>query len=221
MADTFDVLRKRSETTRSRLERVDWCTISVEVEGLSERSSRYVALVRINGGSAADLVDGQPRSFRVTPGEHMVVARIRKRLWLPGYRQQAIVSLPLDLQPGEEVKLICGVRPEARASALKTRAAELDLFLHACVGCALALGIGWAAHPAVNRLIERAADRLSVPSFWFPFAMWLVESRFATAAWGLLIWWLLMGRFSVERRRRRAAGLKAEIVDPYFLRRLE
>lgn len=221
MADTFDLLRKRSETIRSRLDRVDWCSISVAVEAAREQSSRYVAVVRIDGGVAGDLAGGEPRSFRVTPGEHTVVVRLRKRLWLYGCRDKAMVSLPLDLQPGEQVRLICGVRPEALKAATVAHRAELDMFLHFCIGSALALAIGWAAQPAIHNFIERAADRLRIPNFWVPFALWLVGSRLATAVWGLGIWWLFMGRFSVERRRRLATSLKVEIVEPYFLRRAE
>jgi len=203
------------------MDRVDWCSISVEVEGESERPSHYVAVVRVDGGVTADLPDGEPRSFRVTPGEHTVVVRLRKRLWLRGSRQQAVVSLPLDLQPGEQVRLICGIRPEARKAASRARAAELGLFQHFCLGSALALAIGWAAHPVIHNFIERAAERLRVPNFWVPFALWLVGSRLGTALWGFVIWWLFIGRFSVARRRRLAASLKAEIIEPYFLRKVE
>ncbi len=216
MADTFDVLRKRSETIRSRLDRVDWCSISVEVKGASEPSSRYVALVRIDGGVAGELTGGEPRSFRVTPGEHTVVVRLRKRLWLRGCREKAIVSLPVDLQPGEQLKLICGVRPEARKAAGLAHRAELDLFQHFCVGSALALAVGWAAHPYMQSFIERAAERLRVPSFWVPFALWLVGSRLATAVWALLIWWAFMGRFSVERRAPAGDELEGRDCGPVF-----
>jgi hypothetical protein len=221
VADTFDALRKRSESAKTRLERLDWCSISVEMEGNSKQSSRNLAVVRIDGRVAGDVAGKEPRAFRVTPGEHTVVVRVRKQLWLHGCREQAIVALPLDLQPGEEVKLICGVRPEARKLASKVRAAELNLFLHFCFGSALAIAIGWAAYPVVNEFIERVSERLRVPSFWVPFALWLVGSRLATAAWSLVIWWVFMGRFSIERRRRLAASLRAEFVDPYFLKRIE
>jgi hypothetical protein len=33
------------------------------------------------------------------------------------------------------------------------------------------------------------------------------------------LWWLLIGRHSVERRRRLAASLNVEIVEPYFLKK--
>jgi hypothetical protein len=221
MADTFDVLRKRSETIRARLDRVEWCSISVEVEGVREKSSRYTAVVRIDGGVAGDLIGGAARSFRVEPGEHTVVVRLRKRLWLYGCPQKAIASLQLDLQPGEQVKLICGVRAKAQDAASRAHAAELDLFQNFCIGSALALAIGWAAYPVARNLIGLATVRLRIPSFWVPFALWIVGSRVATALWGLVIWWLLAGRYSVERRRRLAASLKAEIGDPYFLKRVE
>ncbi len=199
----------------------EWCSISVAVEGVAEESSRYTAVVRIDGGVAGELIGGAPRSFRVEPGEHTVVVRLRKRLWLYGCREQATVSLKLDLQPGEQAKLICGVRPEAKDAALRAHAAELDLFQHFCVGSFLAIAIGWAAYPVVQRVIVAATSRLRVPSFWVPFALWIVGSRVATAAWALVLWWLLIGRYSVERRRRLAASLKVEIVEPYFLKRVE
>jgi len=219
MADTFDALRERSKTMRARLDRVEWCSISVAVEGVAEQSSRYTAVVRIDGGVAGDLVGSEPRSFRVEPGEHMVVVRLRKRLWLHGCPQKAIVSLQLDLQPGEQVKLICGVRREAREAARQADAADLDLFQHFCVGSLLAIAIGWAANPVARNLIRLATVRLRIPSFWVPFAFWIVGSRVATAAWAFVFWWLLTGRYSVERRRQAAASLKVEIVDPYFLKK--
>ncbi|MGO9917658.1 MAG: hypothetical protein ACLQIB_23555 [Isosphaeraceae bacterium] len=220
MSDTFDALRERSKTIRARLDRVEWCSISIAVEGVAEQPSRYTAVVRIDGGVAGDLVGGAPRSFRVEPGEHTVVVRLRKRLWLYGCRDQAIVSHSLDLQPGEQANLICGVRPEAREAARRAHAAELDLFQHFCVGSFLALAIGWAAYPVVQRVITVATSRFAFLSFWVPFTMWIVGSRLATAAWTLVLWWLFIGRYSVERRRRLAASLKVEIVEPYFLNRV-
>jgi hypothetical protein len=219
MADTFDALRERSKTIRARLDRVEWCSISVEVAGVAEQSSRYTGIVRIDGGVAGDLVGGAPRSFRVEPGEHTVVVRLRRCLWLQGCSQKAIVSLRLDLQPGEQVKLICGVRPEAKQAAGRARAAELDLFQHFCAGSFLAMAIGWAAYPVVRRAIVVATSRLRVSSFWVPLALWIVGSPVAAAAWALVLWWLLIGRYSVTRRRKLAASLKAEIVEPYFLRK--
>jgi hypothetical protein len=221
MADTFDALRERSKTIRAKLDQVEWCAISVEMDDVAEQSSRYAAVVRIDGGVAGDLIGGAARSFRVEPGEHTVVVRLRRRLWLRGCPQKAIVALQLDLEPGEQAKLICGVRPEARKAASRAQMAELDLFHHVCIGFALAALIGWAAFPVVHNLIDRAAVRLRIPSFWVPFALWMVGSRVATVAWGVGIWWLLIGRFSVERKRRLAASLKVEIVDPYFLKRIE
>jgi hypothetical protein len=220
LADTFDVLRLRSQAIRARSDRVDWCSISVEVEGPLDQAPGYSAVVRVDGGVAADLVGNEPRSFRVEPGEHTVVVRLRRQFWLHGCRERAVASLPLELQPGERVRLICGVRPEARAVAAQARLAELDLFQHVCIGSALAIAIGWTAYSAVNRLIDAAAEHLRMASYWVPFVQWLVGSRLATAVWGLVLWWLLFGQFSFERRRRRAASLKAEIVDPYFLKRV-
>ncbi len=219
MSDTFDALRERSKTIRARLDRVEWCSISVEVEGVPEQSTRYTAVVRIDGGIAGDLVGSAPRSFRVEPGEHTVVVRLRKRLWLHGCPEKAIVSLELDLEPGEHVRLKCGVRPEARETARRADAADLDLFRHFCVSSFLAIAFGWAAYPFVRRSIDIVTVRLRIPSFWVPFAHWIVGSRVAMAAWVLFFWWLLAGRYSVERRRRVAASLKVEIVDPYFLRK--
>jgi len=73
----------------------------------------------------------------------------------------------------------------------------------------------------VQRVIIVTTTRLRVPGFWVPFALWIVGSRVATAAWALVLWWLLIGRYSVERRRRLATSLKVEIVEPYFLKRVE
>jgi hypothetical protein len=180
-----------------------------------------VAVVRIDGGVAADLPGGAFRSFRLTPGKHTVVVRIRKRLWLYGCRDKAIVALPLDLEAGEDVGLVCGVRPEAQKIAALARRAEFDLILHVFLTSMLALVVGWSAQPFVHRFIERAADRLGVSSYWLPFALWMVGSPLATALWAILIWWVFLGRFSVERKRRLVASLKAEIVEPYFLKRVE
>jgi hypothetical protein len=221
MSDTFDALRERAKTVRARLERIEWCSISVEIEGIPEGSPRYTAVVRIDGGVAGDLIGGAARSFRVEPGKHTVVVRLRKRLWLHGCPQKAIVSHELELQPGEHARLVCGVRPEARALAGRAYAAELDLIQQFCIGSGLSAAIGWAAFPVVRNLIGLATVRLRIPSFWVPFALWIVGSRVATAVWGLVIWWLLMGRQTTERRRRLAASLKVEIVDPYFLRKIE
>jgi hypothetical protein len=221
LADTFDLLRQRSESIRSRLDRVDWCSISVEMESAPVGSSRNVGVVRIDDGVAGDLTGGEPRSFRVTPGAHTVVVRLRKRLWLYGSREKAVVSFPVDLKSGEKVRLVCGVRPEAQEAAVRAHRAERDLIRHFCVGGGLALAVGWAANTYIDEFIERAADRLRVPSFWIPFALWLVGSRLATAVWGVVIWWIFMGRFSVEKRRRLAVSLKAEILEPYFLKKVE
>jgi hypothetical protein len=201
------------------LDRVEWCSISVEVEGASEESSRHTAVVRIDGGVAGDLIGGTPREFRVEPGEHTVVVRLRKRLWLYGCSQKAVVSLPLNLKPGEHAKLICGVRPEVQRAAALAHAAALDLLQHVVIGSGLAVAVGWAAYPFVRNFVGVATFRLRVPSFWVPIAFWIVGSRVATAAWALVFWWLLIGRHSVERRRRLAASLKVEIVDPYFLKK--
>jgi len=221
VSDTFDALRERSKTIRTRLDRVDWCSISVEVEGFSEQSSRYTAVVRIDGGVAGDLVGGAPRSFRVEPGKHTVVVRLRKRLWLRACPQKAIVSLDLALAPGEQARLICGVRPEARKMASRAHAAEMALFEHFWVGIGLAAAIGWVANPAIRNVITLMGARLRVPGFWVPIALWIVGSRVATAAWAIIFWWFLMGWQSVDRRRRAATNLKVEIVDPYYLKRVD
>lgn len=123
--------------------RRDWAYLSVRLGDWPARDRRHSGVALLDGTQKGDLVGGEPRVFRVTPGTHRLsigLGRVRNHR----IRRGRVEVGDFTLKPGERVGLVCRVRPEVSR--------QVDVLSGRTILCELGLFAGLILSYAVSML---------------------------------------------------------------------
>lgn len=118
MADTLEVLCSRARVRRVEQNKVPWATVSIELTAVVCKTPCHAGRVLIDRRLVGSLINGEPRSFRVEPGQHTVTVYLGRSARFGGDRK-ASISCDVLLEPGENAKLVCGRMNETEMKLLQ------------------------------------------------------------------------------------------------------
>jgi hypothetical protein len=222
MPDTFDLLRERAQGMRARRDPMAWGSLAVEMRGtagVGAATGRSFGDARIDHNLFRNLSGGQPTSFRVEPGEHTIEIILSRwfRLWK--FRGGSTVFKHLDIDPGENVTLVCGIRSKAPEEWWRIRAARLRPVLLFLIGCLVAIGTGVILTPYVQTVLLRAMELTNAQLTDVPAGQRMLGLRFNLVVFSLLVWCLIGLRAILRPGRLIADGLEHQFRYPYYLKR--
>ncbi len=111
------------------------------MQGVPVKKTRSYGAARIDKSLFRNLSGGEPTLFRVEPGRHTVVVHLSRWIRLAGYRGSSKLSIHVAVQPGEQLKLVCGLRPGAKEEWNMIHMAQLRPIFLTCAGSLLALAL--------------------------------------------------------------------------------
>jgi hypothetical protein len=219
--DTFDILTERTRGLRAKRDHIQWCSISLEVQGVPITATRSYGEARIDNSLFRNLMGAEPTSFRVEPGPHTVTVHLSRWLRLRGYGRSSKISIQVAVQAGEQVNLVCGLRPGAKEEWTKIRMARIRPILILCIGSLLALFLGWFLFAILARLLAPAAIYIAIRGV--PMSQTLIGAALRTAVLTpiILSWCLLARRLIVIPNRQDLQSLRYRFGFPYYLKKSE
>jgi hypothetical protein len=221
MADTFDVLRERTRSLRAKRDHIEWSWISLEIRGVPLKKTRSYGAARIDKSLFRNLTGDEPTSFRVEGGEHTVTVQLSHWLRVSGFRGSSKLSIQIAVQPGEQVKLVCGLRPGAREDWRRIRMARIRPVLIFCAGSLLAVLVGWFLNAFLASLLAPARIAIQIRGVWISQAVIQIALRTPVLVSIFLPWCLLASRLILAPNRRVLQSLKYRFVHPYYLMKAE
>jgi len=220
-SDTFDILTRRTKSLRAKRDQVAWSSISLEMHGVPIKPSRSYGEARIDESLFRNLSGGEPTSFRVEPGMHTVTVHLSRWLRLPYYRRSSKLSIQVAVQPGEQVKLVCGLRPGAKEEWTTIRIARFRSILILWAGSLLAVVFGWFLCSLLGRMLAPAAILIVIRGARIPPIAVGFVLRMTVMAPIFLVWWSMAKRLIVVPNRRVLQSLRYRFVYPYSLKNSE
>jgi hypothetical protein len=195
---------------------IPWSSISIQLEGFSGRTPRFVGIALVDRRFVGDLVSDTPRSFRVEPGVHTVTVYFSKRIRSSPSGRRVGTSIQVEVQPGESARFVCGASEEWKRLRPMIRR-DCGVIL---AGMSLAAAGGWLGFPFLRESIAGAALYLDMNEPWMSLLYFIVGSRWMTTllvsdAYCLIAVLVLLARL---RRHLRRLGLRS--VEPYQLARV-
>jgi len=219
--DTFDVLSERTRSLRAKRDQVEWSSISLEMQGVPIKKTRSYGAARIDKSLFRDLTGGEPTSFRVEPGEHTVTVHLSRWLRVPSYRASSKLSIQIAVAQGEQVKLVCGLRPGAKKEWRRIRMARIRPVLMFCAGSLLAVLFGWFLNAFLGSLLAPARIAIQIRGVWICQAIIQIALRTPVMASIFLPWCWLGKRLILDPNRGILQSLKYRFVSPYYLKKAE
>jgi hypothetical protein len=220
-SDTFDVLSERIRSVRANREHVEWSSISLEMQGVPIKQTRSYGEARIDNTLFRNLSGGEPTSFRVEPGPHTVTVHLSRWLRLWNYRRSSKLSIQVAVQPGEQVKLVCGLRPGAKEEWGMIQIASIRPALIFCAASLVAAGFVWFVYTIVRNLLAPATIFIQIRGVWVPPIYTLFALKAAMMACAIAAWCSLGNRLILAPNRRVLQSLSYRFVYPYFLKKSE
>jgi hypothetical protein len=220
-SDTFDLLSERIQSLRANRNDIEWSSISLEVQGVPIKKTRSYGEARIDNSLFRNLSGGEPTSFRVEPGQHTVTVHLSRWLRLSKYRGSSKLSIQVATRPGEQVKLVCGLRPGAKEEWRMIQIASIRPALSFCAASLVATGFVWLLFTLVGSLIAPATIFIQIRGVWIPPTNTLFALKAAMMACATAAWWLLGNRLILVPNRRVLRSLSYRFVDPYILKKSE
>ncbi len=219
MPDTFDLLRERTQGMRAHRDPAAWSSIAVEMRGDPRETARSFGDARIDSTLFRNLTGGQPTCFLVEPGEHTVAIQLSRwfRLWK--YRRSSTLSMQVAVEPGETVKLVCGVRRGAKEEWRNIRVARIRPNFVFLAGCILAIYLGARATPTVRNVLARAMVQFNIIEDDVPVYHRALGLRANVVAFTFFVWCLVGNRLILVPNRRLADGLAYRFRYPYYLKK--
>jgi len=220
-SDTFDVLSERLRSLRAKGDQIEWSSISLEVQGAPIKKTRSYGVARIDNSLFRNLAGGEPTFFRVEPGEHRVTVQLSRWFRLSDYRGNSKLSIQVAVRAGEQVKLVCGLRPGAREEWRMIQIASIRPALIFCAASLVAAGFVWFVYTFVRNLLAPATIFIQIRRVWIPPIYTLFALKAAMMACAILPWCLLGHRLILAPNRRVLQSLQYRFVYPYFLKKSE
>jgi hypothetical protein len=220
-SDTFNLLSERIRSLRANRDVVEWSSISLEMQGVPIKKTRSYGEARIDNALFRNLSGGEPTSFRVEPGQHTVAVHLSRWLRLSNYRGSSKLSIQVAVRAGEQVKLVCGLRPGAKEEWRMIQIASMRPILVFCTAGLVAAGSVWFISTLVGRLIAPATIFIQVRGLWVPPTYTLFALKAALMACAIVAWWSLGNRLILAPNRRVLQSLSYRFVYPYFLKQSE
>jgi hypothetical protein len=220
-SDTFDVLRERTRSLRAKRDRVEWSSISLEMRGGPVKNTRSYGVARIDKSLFRNLGGGEPTSFRVEPGEHTVTVQLSRWVRLSRFRGSSKLRIQVSAVAGEEVKLVCGLRPGAREEWRLLRMARIRPVVIFCAGGVLAVLMGGLLFSFIGWLLAPAAIFVVIRGVTIPPPAISLVLRAVVIAPIIVPWYLLCDRLILAPNRRVLQSLTYRFAYPYFLKKAE
>jgi hypothetical protein len=172
LAESFQQAMARERTH-------DWSMITVEPVGFDGKDLEFLGVAILDGRQRSDVHNGRSTVFRVESGEHTVSVHIKRRFRVAVYPGRAEVSMPVVVEPGENLHLVFGIE-NCWKPPPKTVAAASVILILACQ--AMALGVGWLAYPILHDAVAWTTRVLAIRQPWLSWCQFVVSSQTMTAA---------------------------------------
>jgi hypothetical protein len=212
MSDLLEQLCRSARVRRARWDKVPWCTLSIELKAVSCQTRCYVGVALIDRRQVGYLINGDPRSFRVEPGEHTVTVYLARTARIPDWRK-ATISRRVVLWPREKIQLICGTSSEITDGWRAFRMARTRMAWASIVTPFAAAGASWLSFPFLRESIAYATLGLDLREPWLSLFYLPVSSRPMTAAIAASIVSVILQL----RLFRWLQDAKSRLREPYFL----
>jgi hypothetical protein len=188
----------------------DWSMITVEPADFAAKESEFLGVAILDERCRSDIHNGRSTVFRVGAGERTVSVHIKRRFRVDAYRGRAMVSLPVVVEPGENLELVFGVAKEWKPLQ-EARILRFVLLLQASLG--IAFGVGWLAFPVVRDAVAWATHSLGIWQPWLSWCYFFISSRTKTAVLTVFAWMLAaMGYLS-----KHFPNPTRKVGGPYYL----
>ena len=99
MSDAINQLCHSARLRRARWDQVPWCSVSIELMAVTRQDRCFVGIALIDRRQVGWLVNGEPRSFRLEPGEHTITVYMAGSATIT-IRPRPMISRRFVLQPG-------------------------------------------------------------------------------------------------------------------------
>jgi len=198
MSESITLLLSSARARRAHWDKVPWCSQSIELKATVRRDRCFVGIALIDRRQVGWLGNGEQRSFRLEPGNHTITVYFAASAKITVGKMPAITRRFV-LQPGEQVRLVCGRTPQGMA-LWKVYHSEAIRHKFALLGGAIFFGLlGWLIHPSLRGAVASATLLLQLGEPWLSLLYLPVQSRPSTALIGLLVWvYFLMAVGSIE-----------------------
>jgi hypothetical protein len=205
---------------RARWDKVPWCSVSIELKAVTRQDRCFVGIALIDRRQVGWLVNGEPRSFRLEPGEHVITIYIARAANIT-IRSMVLISRRIVLQSRENVSLVCGRTPRAMASWNARRSAAKGQGLALYCGSIFFGGLAWLVYPSLREAIADASLRLQLGEPWLSLLYLPVRWRPGTAMLGYFGWMLFFVVVSLVQEYRLRRRPDCRSIEPYFLVKAE
>lgn len=220
MSGPIAQLCQSASARRAKWDQVPWCSLSIELKAVTRRDRCFVGIALVDRRQIGWLVNGEPRSFRLEPGEHTITVYLARASKITMGRM-AVITRRIVLQPREQVTLLCGRTPQAMALWKTLQSAAKDQ-RRALLGGSMFFGaLGWLVYPSLRAAVADATLRLQVGQPWLSFLYLPVRWRPGTAMLGFAGWsfvFVAVVTFQGIRLMRRP---EYRSLEPYFLVRYD
>jgi hypothetical protein len=201
----------------------DWATITVKHVGPLAEQHRFAGRVLVDCRMLGYLVNGEPRTFDVEPGEHTITIFYGRKPAILSSRSRAKSAVSVVLSPGERADFVCGIRSEvahrwAQARRAGTNRALVRALVLLVVLYLIAM-VGYLLAPYLRQGVALAVFHLPVYGSLIPLGYRLVNPFVCACLFMMLAWWLAR-RTTHFPREETDEELLSRIGSPYYLERL-
>jgi hypothetical protein len=216
MSDSMTQLCRSAQLRRARWDKVAWCPLSIELKAISRQDRCFVGVALIDHRQVGYLINGEPRSFKLEPGEHTVTVYLARTARFAVVKQK-VISRRVVLGPGEHVGLVCGTEKGARGEWRAYQTAQQRLTLAIIPGPILFGGLGWLIFPFLREAIADVTLRLGLGEPWLSLWYLPVRWRAGLAVFAFLAWFSVIFTASQVRLLRLMHRPEFRSMEPYFL----
>jgi hypothetical protein len=219
MPDAINQLCRSARSRRARWDKVPWCSVSIELKAVTRQDRCFVGIALIDRRQVGWLVNGEPRSFRLEPGEHAITVYMAGSATITA-RPRPMISRRFVLQPRDNVRLVCARTSQAMAIWM-VRQSHVKSWRRALFGGSIFFAaLGWLIYPSLREAVANATLRLEIGQPWLSLLYLLVKSRTVTTMLGCLCWALMVVAAMMVQEFRLMKLLEYRSLEPYFLVRM-
>jgi hypothetical protein len=216
MSDANNQLCHSARLRRARWDKVPWCSLSIELMAVTRQDRCFVGIALIDRRQVGWLVNGEPRSFRLEPGEHTITVYMAGSATIT-IRPRPMISRRFVLQPRDNVRLVCGRTSQAMA-IWKVWQSQVKSWRRALFGGSIFFAaLGWLIYPSLREAVADATLRLELGQPWLSLFYLSVRSRSVTTVLGCFCWALLVVAAMMVQEFRLMKLLEHRSLEPYFL----
>ena len=214
---SLEELRRRFEAARLERGSQGQATIIVRRGDFPSRRRQFTGTVRIDERRIGYLVGREPRAFDVQPGEHTVTVFLGRKDRVASAPGRAVVSSSIVLEPGEEVVLTCGVRPEVARRWSRIYRSGGRSGVRFAIAIYLCAALGWAVSPFLQALVAATIVYYLPAIRGLIWPLSLIVSPIPSGFYAAMLGGYVIGRWSRGMSREPAEGLLPRLGSPYYL----